>query len=550
MLVSVLFVSVSWAETLVSDIAELNAAFDAAQPGDTILMKNGVWNNVSIDFDTDGLPGQPITLRAEVDGQVSLEGSSRLQIAGDYLVVRGLVFTNGARTSGNVIEFRGGSSDLSSHSRLTECAMIGFNPADPTVNYKWVSIYGVSNRVDHCHFSGMNHIGVTLTVWPISDGPPGHARIDGNYFGDRALGTGNGFETIRIGTSGVSDQEAAAVVESNYFYRCNGEIEIISNKTIGNEYRRNSFVECAGQLTLRHGGGCLVEENFFLGNNVSGSSGVRVIGPNHVIVNNYFSDLEGDGTRAAVAIMNGVPDSPLNRYLQATNDVIAFNTFVNCEETFAIGTESSVGDTTLPPEDCVIANNVVFSGSGPLIDEINEPINMLYEGNIMYGAETGLPPTPGITVVDPLLSFAEDGLWRPATNSPAINSAAGDYPDVLIDMDGEPRVNGTMDIGADERYESAPVFSPLGPEDVGPRWMRASTLLINDIDVGNDGAVVTFEDLTGLAPTYTLERKPSLSTDGWDAVTNYVPVAHTSTVFRVTDTVVSTTSSFHRVVSP
>ncbi|MDF7798996.1 polysaccharide lyase 6 family protein [Pontiellaceae bacterium B1224] len=507
LLVSVLFTAVTRSDTLVGNMTELNTAIDAAQPGDTILMQNGVWNSVVIDFDADGLLGQPITLRAEVDGQVSLEGASKLQIAGDYLVVRGLVFTNGAASSGSVIEFRGGSSDLSNNSRLTECVMIGFNPVDPTVNYKWVSIYGVSNRVDHCHFSGMNHIGVTLTVWPTSGGPPGYARIDGNYFGDRAPGTGNGFETIRIGTSGVSDQEAGAVVESNCFYRCNGEIEIISNKTIGNEYRRNSFVECAGQLTLRHGGSCRVEGNFFFGNNVSGSSGVRVIGPNHVIVNNYFADLEGTGTRAAIAIMNGVPDSPLNRYLQATNDVIAFNTFVNCEETFAIGTESSGGDTTLPPADCVIANNVVLSNRGPLIDEINEPVNMLYEGNIMFGAATGLPPTPGIIVVDPLLSLASDGLWRPGTNSPVLNAALGSYPDVLIDMDRQSRETGSKDVGADEIDESAPLFSPLGPEDVGPRWMRSSTLLINGFDVGNDGATVT-------------------------------------------DRVVSTSSTFHRVVCP
>jgi hypothetical protein len=56
-------------------------------------MENGVWNNVVIGFDADGLP---ITLRAEVDGQVSLEGISKLQIESDYLVIRGVLFTNGA----------------------------------------------------------------------------------------------------------------------------------------------------------------------------------------------------------------------------------------------------------------------------------------------------------------------------------------------------------------------------------------------------------------------------------------------------------------------
>ncbi len=202
----------------VSNMTELDAAIVAAQPGDTILMCNGTWTDVVIDFDTDGLPGQPITLRAEVDGQVRLEGASKLMIAGDDLVVQGLFFTNGSIPGGgHVIEFRGGSSDLANRSRLTECAIVGYNPADPTTNYKWVSVYGRSNRVDHCHFSGMNHIGVTLTVWPDDGGPPNQTRIDGNYFGDRPEGTGNGFETIRIGTSGVSDQDSLALVESNLF---------------------------------------------------------------------------------------------------------------------------------------------------------------------------------------------------------------------------------------------------------------------------------------------------------------------------------------------
>ena len=123
--------------------------------------------------------------------------------------------------------------------------------------------------------------------------------------------------------------------------------------------------------------------------------------------------------------MNGVPNSPLNRYLQAEDALIAFNTFVNCADTFVLGTVSSDGDTTLPPKDCVIANNIVSSSHGPLIDVVSAPINLLYEGNIMFGTATGVGSNPGITITNPQLVLAPDGLQRPATNSPAVNGAVG-----------------------------------------------------------------------------------------------------------------------------
>ena len=69
-----------------------------------------------------------------------------------------------------------------------------------------------------------------------------------------------------MGTSDLSTQDAWIAVESNYFYRCSGEAEIVSNKSAENTYRYNTFVECAGSLTMRHGRGCTVEGNVFFGN--------------------------------------------------------------------------------------------------------------------------------------------------------------------------------------------------------------------------------------------------------------------------------------------
>ncbi len=221
----------------------------------------------------------------------------------------------------------------------------------------------------------------------------------------------------------------------------------------------------------------------------------------------------------------------------------------HCAEALAIGTKSSDGDTTLPPKDCLIANNVVESIEGPLIDVINTPENMLYQGNILFGAATGLPATPGVTVVDPLLSLAADGLMRPAINSPVANGAEGSYPTITVDMDGEPRVVGSQDAGADEVMTSAPLVTPLGPDDVGPRWMRPNILLIAEVTSSLTEAVVTFEDVTGLSPVYSLERRIDLPTGMWTAIASFVPAACTSTVFSIMDTNANPDSAYYRVVN-
>jgi len=367
-------------EFFVSSAAEITNVMGQAQPGDTLTMTSGIWTDQHIIMIGNGTENNPILLRAETPGYVVLNGTSNLRIAGDYLVVDGLYFKDGYSASGAVIEFRNGG--LHSHySRLTNTAIDNYNPASNLTNYKWISLYGQYNRVDHCYFKGKNHNGTTLVVW--LDSQPNYHQIDYNYFAYRPELGFNGGETIRIGTSDWSMFDSYTIVENNYFEYCNGEIEIISNKSCNNTFRYNTFYECKGTLTLRHGNFATVESNFFLGNFKSSTGGVRVIGEDHLIYNNYFQDLKGDGLRAALPVMNGVPDSPLNRYFQVKRARILFNTFVNCNETFIIGAGKD-SEKTLPPEDCVIANNVVKTTT-QMVDHEDTPINLVYEGKTHSG---------------------------------------------------------------------------------------------------------------------------------------------------------------------
>ena len=449
----------------VKNPAEITTAMASAQPGDTLLMARGVWNNAAIVFKGSGQEGRPVVLAAEAPGAVVLNGTSTLRISGSWLVVDGLRFVGGYSPSGAVVEFRSGAPAY--HSRLTNTSIVDYNPASRSTDYKWVSLYGTHNRVDHCYFTGKNHMGTTLVVWFPTH--PHYHLIDHNWFGYRPPLGENGGETIRIGTSDWSMENSRTVVEYNYFERCNGEIEIISNKSCENIYRCNTFVECEGALTLRHGNRCMVEGNFFLGNRNSEAGGVRVIGEEHTIFNNYFSGLWGSSMKSALPIMNGVPDSPLDRYLQVKKAVVVFNTFVDCRYPFILGSGSD-SERTLPPQDCVIANNVVQGGSR-LITQEDAPVNLLWEGNIMQGSSLGIPQPACILLADPRLSQAADGLWRPDSSSLVRGAAAGSYPFVTADMDGQARV-APLDAGADQISAEPVQRRPLTPADVMPAWMK------------------------------------------------------------------------------
>ncbi|MBD3384978.1 T9SS type A sorting domain-containing protein [candidate division KSB1 bacterium] len=480
--------SVTAGSFYVTSADEIETAMSMARPGDTVLMANGLWTDERIVFEGNGKEGNPIVLRAETPGSVVLNGYSTLRIAGTYLEVDGLRFIGGRSISGAVIEFRNGSRNLSHHCRLTNTSIVDYNPSSRSNDYKWVSVYGQYNRVDHCYFSGKTNGGTTLVVWfERSSSPPAHYhRIDHNYFGHRpALGV-NGGETIRIGTSTYSLYNSRTVVEHNYFEHCNGEIEIISNKSCENIYRYNTFYECEGALTLRHGNRCTVEKNFFIGNRLDLTGGVRVIGEDHKIINNYFQGLYGSSFKSALPILNGVPDSPLNRYFQVKNALVAFNTFVDCRYSMIIGAGND-SERTLPPENCTIANNVIMTTYTAIRRE-DEPINLTWEGNIVQSPDLGISRPDGITLADVDLSEALDGLWRPSETSPLLNAAQGDYPEIIHDMDNQPR-DVQKDVGADE-FSQEPISNrPLTSQDAGPDWLGMPVPLLLKITASEGGNV-------------------------------------------------------------
>ena len=254
--------TVSATSKLVSNKTELENALNTASPGDTIILKDQAWVGISMELNFMGTAEQPIVFRSETPGGASLESGSTLEIGGDYIVVEGLKFVRGYTTS-SPISFNSGGRDAN-HCRVTNCLIDNWHPTNTSTKFHWVVVFGSYNRIDHCRFSNMNHSGVTVTVKAGAD-QPGHHRIDHNYFGPKPEGDGNGYESIKMGGGDYSMYPLYTTVEKNYFYRCDGEVELISNKSWNNTYRHNTFYDCQGTLTLRWGRECLVEGNYFIG---------------------------------------------------------------------------------------------------------------------------------------------------------------------------------------------------------------------------------------------------------------------------------------------
>ena len=459
------------AEFTVSSASEISSAMNSAQPGDVLIMTDGVWTNQDIDFAGDGNAANPITLRSETPGGVQLNGTSRLSISGSYLVVDGLNFEGGGSNSmSDLIQFRGSNGDAD-HCRLTNTQILNYNAPDRAHQYHWVEIFGQDNRVDHCRFEGQDHEGVTLVVRLNDNGQAARHQIDHNAFLNRPVGQdSNGHEMMRIGTSARNHISAQVVVESNLFENCDGEIEIISNKSGDNTFRYNTFRSCAGTLTLRHGAGATVDGNFFLGEGKARSGGIRVIDEDHVIVNNYIADID-DRADAAISLVAGIDGGPANGYQPVRNVDIHNNTIVDVGGGAVIfdwgfGDTNNGGVQDQLPENISFINNLIRSSR--TLFEGQEGSGYTWDNNIAFGAGLGISSRSGLQTVNPQITLDANGLWRPDSGSPAINGGTT-LSAVTIDMDGQAR-SGAYDIGADEASSAAITLVPLTTDDVGPIW--------------------------------------------------------------------------------
>lgn len=390
----------------VTNPSELDALTHQAEPGDTFILAPGTFADVPLRFRSKGTKEKPITLRATEPGKTIFTGASSLKIGGSHLRVEGLHFRQPGPTVNEVIQLRIDSKEHARHCTLSHVAVTADTEAAQGKDAKWLSIYGSYNKIEFCTFIGKTSGGTTVVVWlPDNGDEAGYHTITDCYFGPRPRLGKNGGETIRIGDSDTAHLDAHCLVTKCLFFQCNGETEIISNKSCSNRYIENTFLESEGTLTLRHGHRCLVEGNIFAGNNKRMTGGVRVIGEDHIVRNNVMADLQGDGHRSALTFMNGIPDTPANGYQQVKRAIIESNQFLNCKVSVTIGRADN-SKCTEQPLDVTMRKNIVFGTKGKAIHMETPVTGWIWADNLIempeLGAEiAGLQLSKGVEVKKP-----------------------------------------------------------------------------------------------------------------------------------------------------
>ena len=431
--------------------------------GDVIVLKNGVWQDADLKFEQ--LPGtadKPIVIRAETPGQVVFTGATEFRLSGQYVTVSGFVFRDCSGAS-DVVQLRTHSERHAHHCRMTDCVFEETADFDAKIESRWLSIYGTNNRLDHCYFAGKKNRGPTCVVW-VGEKTQ-HHHIDHNHFGPRPELGQNGGETIRIGTSEVSELDSETIVEHNFFHGCDGEAEAVSNKSCGNVYRYNVFEECSGTLTLRHGHRCLVEGNVFLGKKKGGTGGVRIIGQSHTVINNYFEGLRGDAERAAVCFMNGIPNSSLNSYAPVRDATVSHNTFVDCKVSMELGVGAGKKQSAAPAN-CRVTHNAFLPDKWPIFRTHAEVVDFDWRGNLHQADREHDDQPVKFARTDLKFERAADGLLRP---SDAAAMAVELPSSVKLDFDGSNRT-GQAICGCDA--PGGLFRDRANPTTTGPAWKR------------------------------------------------------------------------------
>jgi poly(beta-D-mannuronate) lyase len=407
-----------------------------APPGSSIVLTDGRYDfGGELKITLKGVPAKPITIAAKHRGKATIVGNSRfVLVAAEHVAIEGLNFES---TDGPAIELR-----ASSYVRISRNT---FHLRE-TRRGSWIFIDGIKgdtvslshhNRVDHNMFERKSLMGNFITIEGTRGEHPHvsqYDRIDHNLFADIGPRVENVLEAIRVGAAEYSLSSGFTVVEENLFEKCDGDPEYISIKSSDDTIRNNTFRECLGSLSLRHGNRNVVEGNYVLGNNRTGSfldstgktwklgtGGVRFYGTGMRIVNNYFEGLTGKQWDATFAITSGNAEygdgQPLTKHFRIRDAVIAFNTLVNNASSFEIGYDGGGFQGNwwhLPPVGMRIENNIIVGNQDTLIKIFTQPISSSWKNNIAWptaGAVVSRSAIDGVQVMDPKLR-KEGEIWR------------------------------------------------------------------------------------------------------------------------------------------
>lgn len=441
---------------------ELKSALKKAKAGDLIILKDGVWKDVEIKFRGKGTQENPIILRAETPGKVIIEGESYLKFGGSYLVADGLYFKNGFSPSNAVINFKINDDEIANNCKLTNSVIIDFNKPKRDKSDIWVQFWGRNNELSNSYLEGKTNRGPTVRVSIEGiESINNYHKIVNNHFGPRPVKGGPSGETIQLGNSFTSMSPSHTLVANNLFEECNGEVEVISSKTNFNVFRNNVFYKSEGSLVTRHGNYATIDGNYFIGDGVNENyGGIRIINTGHWVVNNYFYNLKGKSFRSPLAVMNGIPKSPLNRYNQVTDVVVAYNTYVNCASPWQFGVGQNLDQKEVLPKSEIrsarairttVANNIIYNEKGieNIVVENDKADGVLFKSNLIDNKGVTFNDfNEGLQIADLTLDSISENILIPTNIPSSVEPYQGfDFNTIEKDLFGNSRKN-KQSIGA------------------------------------------------------------------------------------------------------
>lgn len=432
----------------IKSLAEYQSAEAKAIAGDTILWAAGTFHDVVWAIGKDG-----IHVKAERPGAVIFSGSSKVEIKASGTTFIGFQFIGG-KADGDVFKISG------SNNRVEQLNFSGYH----SNYYLNITTTGRRNVVRHCNFEKKPEDKQTSVLQiQVDEKEPGYNVVSHcsfkNHTAPPNAGGDYGIEALRIGYSYQAKFISRSIVEYCYFYRCNGDGEVISSKARENVYRYNTFDDNGeSHFTLRHGSDNVVYGNFFLK-----GAGLRIKeGQNQMVYNNYFET----GNYWTIRLENYKVD-PLK------NIVIAHNTFANS------GSMRLGGKGDFPPADVKIANNFFYKSTAPVVDDLTG--KETFSGNAIQ--ETQKPNLSGFYAVNNPVHVNSAGLIQPVKR---ISEKKAFTPVAVLDI---PELNDDPQIGLDisgnkrpGKVKSAGCFEPSGKarevkpyasaQNTGPDYLR------------------------------------------------------------------------------
>lgn len=385
----------------VSNSTQLNTALSTCSPGDIILLANG--NYAGFTVTTDRITIQAVNKGGAVinSGLIRLKQVSGVSVFGLKVTTPGTSNTVDGETFKQAVwieasdscRLAGNTLLLSGHTNTTNWIMLSGNSNYNRIDH---NDFGANAIDGHYIFVRGNRTGISVpsdrTSWANGGGPVNpdmarHTTIDSNYFHDQTSGAS---AVITLGGIGLAGdyQATYSLFDHNLLVNCDGDAEMVENKSSNNTISNNTVRTSVGTISLRAGNNCTVSGNLMLQGGKAGAAGIKIYEKNHTVTGNYVDNPQDYG------FVLGAGDAYTNpsfSHAQVFNANVSNNIWINLNVRGVIIGHG--GDGTVAPVGCTFANNQLRGTVSPLI-KLSKPGNTVFSNNTISGPTPPMPGTP------------------------------------------------------------------------------------------------------------------------------------------------------------